>query len=72
MDRAFTINHLAMTEGHIALGERHIFRQREIIADLARGGHDTVEAEGLLQLFMDTLAQHVETRDRLVALLRTP
>jgi antitoxin (DNA-binding transcriptional repressor) of toxin-antitoxin stability system len=56
---------LAMTEGHVARGERHIARQHEIIAELTRDGHDITRAEALLAAFEQTQRLHVADRDRL-------
>lgn len=36
MDRAVTEQRLAQAEEHVALGERHFSRQREMIAELER------------------------------------
>ena len=55
--------HLAEAEAHIALGERHIVRQRELVADLARDGHDTTEAKRLLANLEETQALHIAARD---------
>ncbi|MBV9434173.1 MAG: hypothetical protein JO137_20310 [Hyphomicrobiales bacterium] len=63
--RATNELHLSEAEAHVAEGMRHVENQREIIANLERGGHDTFEAEWLLRTFEDTLAMHVAHRDRL-------
>jgi hypothetical protein len=47
-----------MVERHVRQGERHVARQREIIAELGRDGHSTAVARDLLILFEWTLAQH--------------
>jgi hypothetical protein len=41
---------LEMAERHVALGKRHIARQRELIAELKRDGHESMlpQAETLL------------------------
>jgi hypothetical protein len=44
---------------------RHVENQRIIIANLERGGHDTLQAESLFRTFEDMLALHVVHRDRL-------
>ena len=71
MDRAVILNHLAQAERHVAEGEQHIIRQREIIEMLARQGHDTKAADELLGQFEQTLAAHIADRDRLRAELAT-
>lgn len=53
------LQHLAQTEGYVALGEHHLGRQRELVSELERDGHDTTEARRLLQ------ALHAADRDRL-------
>ena len=65
MDRTIIEEHLAKAENHIALGEWHIARQKEIVAELERDGHDPTEAVKLLSLFESTIALHVADRDRL-------
>jgi membrane glycosyltransferase len=60
---------LAMANSHVALGERHIVRQREIIADFRRAGHPTALAEALLGSFEEVLATHLAHRDRILAAL---
>jgi hypothetical protein len=39
MNRAALLSHLAYAERHIRDGERHLLRQREIVAELERHGH---------------------------------
>lgn len=43
-------DHLAQAERHVAEGQAHIKRQRELIVELQRDGHDTREAQRLLDL----------------------
>ena len=52
-------------EQRAASGERHVARQRALIATLARDGHDTSDAQDLLRTFEDAQVLHVEYRDRL-------
>lgn len=49
---------LEMVERHVRQGERHVARQREILAELGRDGHPTAFARDLLALYEWTLAQH--------------
>ena len=51
-------------ELHVTLGERHVARQREIIAELERNGHDVTQAKELLAVFLETQALYVGDRDR--------
>ncbi|RVD52547.1 MAG: hypothetical protein EOS30_09760 [Mesorhizobium sp.] len=57
---------LAMLEQHVLLGERHIARQREIVADFHRKGFRTDIAEELLVLFEQMQVLHVAHRDHLL------
>ncbi len=63
---------LEMADRHVAEGEGHIARQREIIADFARRGQSTIAATDLLRQFEETQAQHVAHRDRILARFRPP
>jgi hypothetical protein len=65
MDRATLETFLQQAEEHVALGEQHIARQREIVSELARDGHDTEMAETLLAQFENNQAMHTAHRDRL-------
>jgi hemerythrin len=65
MDRAMLLQHFAMTERHVAEGERLIKRQREIIAALGRKGFDTQWARELLEQLEETQTSHIAHRDRL-------
>ena len=65
MNRTMLTEHLAQAEEHVALGNRHIVRQRELIAELARDGHDTAEAKTLLASFEEMQTLHLQHRDRL-------
>jgi hypothetical protein len=57
--------HLYQAERHVALGEHHIERQRQIIHDLERGGHDTTAAKACLTQFEEMQLLHIRGRDRL-------
>jgi hypothetical protein len=65
MDRATVTAHLAQAERHVALGEQHIARQREIVSELEDGSHDAVQARRLLAQFEELQALHIADRDRL-------
>ena len=69
MDQALIVKHLAQAVEHIALGERLIARQKEIVATLQAGGHDTATAQWLLVQFEDLQTEHVSHRDWLNAKL---
>jgi hypothetical protein len=57
--------HLAMAERYVVDGERHVDRQRELIGELKRDGHDTVLATQLLRSLEESQALHIADRDRL-------
>jgi hemerythrin len=63
---AFTAAHLKMVNDHIASGERHVIRQREILDSLRANGHPTQMAEELLVEFQATLKQHCAHRDKMM------
>ena len=55
MDRA---EELKMALRHVREGEAHVARQKQIIAELRRDRHPTLEAEKLLETFEQTLKAH--------------
>jgi cell division protein FtsX len=67
MDRQMILDHLTQAEGHVALGEERITRQREILANLTRDGHREAasRAAELLAQFEQTQTLHISDRDRL-------
>ena len=65
MDSAVLKRHLEEAEGHVVLGEQHIVRQRQLVFELERDGHDTTVAKQLLAEFEATQVLHAEHRDRL-------
>lgn len=65
MDRATLERHLAEAERHVALGEKNIANQRRVLENLLRDGHDTAEAERLLQGFLDVQDLQIADRNRL-------
>jgi hypothetical protein len=62
VNREEILRHLEETDRHIAIGKEHIIRQREIIDELDREGHDTSAAKQLLETFLETQAAHEDTR----------
>ncbi|TIV60319.1 MAG: hypothetical protein E5V80_10005 [Mesorhizobium sp.] len=56
---------LTMLEEHVLLGQRHIARQREIVADCHRNGFRADLAEELLSLYEQMQLLHVAHRDRI-------
>jgi hypothetical protein len=67
MDRAMWERHLAIAERHVGEARGHISHQRQIIAELEQGGHDTTMARAILTQLEATLKLHIEDRDRLQA-----
>jgi hypothetical protein len=65
MDRAILEEYLALAERHVAAGEQLVARQRELIAELERDGHDIGEATKLLDQLEQLQASHVGIRNRL-------
>jgi hypothetical protein len=45
--------------------ERHVARQRELVAELHNDGHDTLAARELLERFEDFQELHIAGRNRL-------
>jgi hypothetical protein len=72
MERHSEVGHLALAERHVAEGEQHLARQRKLVAELQRDGHDTALAIELLHEFERTQASHIAERDRLRAELSIP
>jgi hypothetical protein len=56
---------LAEAEKYVATGERHIRRQRELVAELDREGRDAATARNLLAIFEVLQKQYVAERDLL-------
>jgi hypothetical protein len=65
-DRAMQIRHLAQAERHVLQGEKHIAGQEQLIAELARHGHNTAQASELLDSFYAIQALHIQHRDRIL------
>lgn len=59
------MEHWVIAERHVLQGECHVARQREIIAELEREGHDAAASIKLLQQFQEMQALHIADRDRL-------
>ena len=65
-DRQMILDHLRLAESHVSLGQEHIVRQRQLVAELKRDGHDPGDAGKLLAQFEELQAMHVADRDRLI------
>lgn len=64
-DRAPYEKHLAMAQEHIAMHERDIARQRELVKKLEPYGPVSEQAKALLAQFEALHAMHIADRDRL-------
>ena len=60
------MEHLSQAERHVAEGEMNVERQRILVENLAREGHDTERAEALLKQFEEIQALHIRDRERLL------
>lgn len=58
---------MAEAEQRVMLGEKNIANQRRVLENLLRDGHDTAEAERLLQASLDSQDLHIEERNWLRA-----
>jgi hypothetical protein len=63
MDTRLLQEHLAEAERHIALGDKHIARQIEIIDALESAGHPIELAWSILDKFRLARAAHIAHRD---------
>jgi hypothetical protein len=68
-ERGMIERHLAQAQTHVIQGEGHIARQKVILADMERDGHEDAayQARELLATFELTQQSHVRDRDRLRA-----
>jgi hypothetical protein len=56
---------LAQAREHVATGEKNIARQRQIVAQLERDGHNASAARQSLAQFEELQAMHIADRDRI-------
>jgi len=74
MNRATLRDHLAYVERHIRDSERHLARQREIVAELERHGHGhsrtAQTARDILVSFEMAQSAHLNDRVHLLLALR--
>jgi hypothetical protein len=73
MKRAMLLDQLAHVDRHIRDGERHLLRQREIVAELERhhGNSRTAQmARDILDTFEAAQSQHLNDRTHLLLALR--
>ena len=65
MDRNTILDQLAQARRYVAEAERHIARQREIVALKGRDGHNPFRSVKLLAQLEELYRLHVQERDRL-------
>jgi hypothetical protein len=65
MDRAILVERLARTEKHIEEAKFQIARQRAVIRDMQRSGHDLSRAQEQLDSFEDMALSKMAERDRI-------
>jgi hypothetical protein len=64
-DRTTLLKYFSMACRHVAIGEKNVARQREIVAWLEGGGHNFRVAKSLLASFEELQNTHIAHRDRL-------
>lgn len=64
MDRRRKLAYLARARQHVAQGEEYIARQRALVAELERDGHDPNEARRLLAKFIVMQSMHLDDCNR--------
>jgi len=64
MNRALILNHLRLSQKHVARSEQQVARQREIVANLEHAGCDATVAKQLLASFEEALDLQATTLDR--------
>ena len=65
MPRRTLERHLQLVKADLALGNEHVRRQRQIVADLEHSGQDATIAKARLQEAEETLAVYVAEASRL-------
>lgn len=66
MDRAMLLDHLEKARSHVAEGDSHIAKQKIILAEFQRDGHDMADARRLLDNFEDSQKAHVADLERIL------
>ena len=60
MNRQMLLDHLEEAERHVSNGARLLERQRAIIDERRRDGHDVKRAEGMLETMQELQRMHIE------------
>lgn len=71
MDKTLLLNHLRLAVKHVAGSERLVRRQRELVEELERDGHESALARQLLQEFEHSLELHRDDLRRIRTELST-
>jgi hypothetical protein len=66
MDRTMLCDHLEQARRHVAEGERHIARQKDVVAGLERHGRPSGEARRLLGNFEELQQMHLADLHRIL------
>jgi hypothetical protein len=64
MDRDILERQLTKAEQHVVITAQNVARQRELVAQLERDGHDASQAQKMLEQFLKQQALHIADRDR--------
>ena len=59
--------HLELAREHVALGQKLVERQRQLVADLQHDGHPSEIARKMLAVFENVQKMHVENRDMILS-----
>jgi hypothetical protein len=74
MQRSLLLDNLAYVERHIRDGERHLLRQREIVAELERHGRGKSQTAKMARVILETFemsqSAHLNDRAHLLQALR--
>ena len=66
MDRDILERQLTKAEEQVAIAAQNVARQRELVAQLERDGHDASQAQKMLEQFLKQQALHIADHDRLI------
>ena len=69
MDRTWLLDRLANADRYVTESQERVTRQRQIVEQLSREGHDVTANRAMLREFERSLAARIEHRDNLRSLL---
>ena len=67
LDRPLQLEYLELTNRHVAEGQKRIERQRGFVVRLQEAGRDADQALILLSEFQQSLALHIQRRNRILS-----